>query len=95
MCVVLIEDHIRYLLILFSSFAGDGKTHYIKKQLRNVQPRCKVTIAVNEAFSMKGALQKLQSLPIKEQECVIYFNFTLLLSEVDMSSVIILFPLVP
>ena len=55
---------------------GDGKTHYIKSQLRNTDNS--VTIAVNEAFTPVKAITKLRSLPLEKEECGIFFNFTML-----------------
>eukprot|EP00731_Ephydatia_muelleri_P026772 Em0018g872a len=56
--------------------AGDGKTHYIKRQLKQCPSSC--TISVNEAFSPLGAIKKLRQLPSDKPECAIFFNFTLL-----------------
>ncbi|KAL5475165.1 hypothetical protein EMCRGX_G027231 [Ephydatia muelleri] len=56
--------------------AGDGKTHYIKRQLKQCPSSC--TISVNEAFAPLGAIKKLQSLPSNEPKCAIFINFTLL-----------------
>ena len=56
--------------------AGDGKTHYIKRQLKQCPSSC--TISVNEAFAPLGAIQKLRRLPSNEPKCAIFFNFTLL-----------------
>ena len=56
--------------------AGDGKTHYIKRQLEQCPSSC--TISVNEAFSPLGAIKKLRQLPSDKPECAIFFNFTLL-----------------
>ena len=53
---------------------GDGKTHYIKKQLVKHH---KTIIAVNEAFSVPNTISKLRMLPI-EQNCAIHFNFTII-----------------
>ena len=55
---------------------GDGKTHYIKSQLKRM--RSSVTIAVNEAFTPLKAISRLHSLPLEKDKCGIYFNFTIL-----------------
>ena len=55
--------------------AGDGKTHYIKKQLS--QSPGPLTIAVNEAFTPLSAIKKLKNLPLVK-DCAIFFNFTIL-----------------
>ena len=55
---------------------GDGKTHYIKRQLSQSTSYC--TIAVNEAFTPLGAIKKLRRLPSDQPDCAIFFNFTLL-----------------
>ena len=56
--------------------AGDGKSHYIKKQLA-VCPSYK-TIAINEAFTPNKAISKLRSLPLYQKKVGIFFNFTIL-----------------
>ncbi len=56
--------------------AGNGKTHYIKKQLANCSER--ITIAINEAFSPLGAIIKLRSLPLGKKNVGLFFNFTIL-----------------
>ena len=56
--------------------AGDGKTHYIKRQLEQCPSSC--TISVNEAFAPLGAIKKLRRLPSDKPDCAIFFNFTLL-----------------
>ena len=59
-----------------SACAGDGKTHYIKRQLQQCPSSC--TISVNEAFAPLGAIKKLRCLPSDKPGCAIFFNFTLL-----------------
>ena len=61
-------------------FIGDGKTHYIKSQLKQIDEH--VVIAVNEAFTPVRAISKLCSLSLKNPGCAIYFNFTMLPTEV-------------
>ena len=56
--------------------SGDGKTHYIKRQLEQCPSSC--TISVNEAFAPLGAIKKLRRLPSDKPDCAIFFNFTLL-----------------
>ena len=55
---------------------GDGKTHYIKKQLA----LCSVhkTIALNEAFTLSNAISKLRSIPLYLNNVGLFFNFTIL-----------------
>ena len=60
--------------------AGDGKTHYIKKQLRGAP--LSLVIAVNESFSPLNAILKLQSLT-RDKSCDIFFNFTIVPSNVS------------
>ncbi len=58
-------------------YVGDGKTHYIEKELAMAPAHLK--IAVNEAFTPLGAIKKLTSeLPTDIPNCAIYFNFTML-----------------
>ena len=56
--------------------AGNGKTHYIKKQLSHCSEQ--ITIAVNEAFSPLTAITKLRSLTLYQSNVGIFFNFTIL-----------------
>ena len=62
--------------LLPSHSPGDGKTHYIKKQLAHSS--ASLTIAVNEAFTPLNAITKLRTLPLKQKNCAIFFNFTML-----------------
>ena len=55
---------------------GNGKTHYIQKQLANCSEH--ITIAVNEAFSPLRAISKLRSLPLYASNVGLFFNFTIL-----------------
>ena len=55
--------------------AGDGKSHYIKKQMESVQGG-KCTIAVHEAFSIAGAISKLRKMTVQQQSNCVYFNVT-------------------
>ncbi len=57
-------------------YLGDGKTHYIENELKNVPYYKK--IAVNEAFTPLAAIKKLADLPPEVPKCAVYFNFTLL-----------------
>lgn len=63
-------------LILKIHDAGNGKTHYIKKQLANCSDH--VTIAINEAFCPLTAIHKLRSLPLYKKDIGLFFNFTIL-----------------
>ena len=56
---------------------GDGKTHYIRKELDDP---CLV-IAVNESFTPLSAILKLRKLP-QNYSCAIFFNFTIVPSMV-------------
>ena len=58
------------------TYAGNGKTHYIKKQLAQCSEH--ITIAVNEAFSPLTAITKLRSLSLYRKNIGIFFNFTIL-----------------
>ena len=60
--------------------SGDGKTHYIKKQLQGAQHS--LVIAVNESFSPLNAILKLRSLT-RDESCSIFFNFTIVPSIVS------------
>ena len=63
------------IIQLVFGHAGNGKTHYILKQLS--QSPGPLTIAVNEAFTALSAIKKLKSLPLVK-DCAIFFNFTIL-----------------
>ena len=72
---------LRNVKILLSTLCctGDGKTHHIKQELERTSGcQSTATIAVNEAFSVVNAINKLRELPPDEENCIIYFNFTLL-----------------
>ncbi len=56
--------------------AGVGKTHHIRQLLCNIQ--YVQTIAVNEAFTRESAIRKLNKLPRNNEDCAIFFNFTML-----------------
>jgi hypothetical protein len=56
-------------------YSGNGKTHYIKKQLAKCADQ--LVVVVNEGFSPLGAITKLRSLP-HEKGMGIFFNFTIL-----------------
>lgn len=55
---------------------GNGKTHYIRKQLASCSEH--VTIAVNEVFSPLSAIIKLRSLSLYKENVGLFFNFTIL-----------------
>lgn len=63
-------------VIIIIICVGNGKTHYIKRQLANCAKQ--LTIAVNEAFSPLKAITKLRSLPLYKQNVGLFFNFTIL-----------------
>ena len=52
---------------------GDGKTHYIKKQLHSPY----LIIAVNESFTFLSVISKLRKLPV-DKRCAVFFNFTII-----------------
>ena len=58
------------------SFTGNGKTHYIRKQLAGCSEH--VTIAINEVFSPLSAIIKLRSLSLYKENVGLFFNFTIL-----------------
>ena len=58
-------------------YVGDGKTHYIEKELEHSPHSLK--IAVNEAFTPLSCMKKLTcELPSDVPNCAVYFNFTML-----------------
>ena len=71
---------VSYISNGFSIPAGDGKTHYIQKQLRGAP--LSLVIAVNESFSPLNAILKLRSLT-RDESCDIFFNFTIVPSNVS------------
>jgi len=66
---------IKYVAIFAKIIAliGDGKTHYIKKQLCSPY----LIIAVNESLTVLNAISKLRNLPA-DKKCAIFFNFTII-----------------
>lgn len=64
---------------------GNGKTHYIKKQLAKCSDQ--LTIAINEAFTPLGAITRLRSLPLYNENIGLFFNFTILPPEVSIGIV--------
>ena len=56
--------------------SGDGKTHYIQQQLAHSS--ASLTVSVNEAFTPLNAISKLRTLPLNQNNCAIFFNFTML-----------------
>ena len=68
--------------------SGDGKTFYIKEQLKKAPES--LTIAINEAFSVANAVRRLQSLSTNVKGCALYFNFTLLPPGVCMFAILYL-----
>ena len=64
----------------FYSNLGDGKTHYIMNQLKNHSE--KLSIAINEDFSIGNIIKKLRSLSCLNDDVGIFFNFTILPPEV-------------
>ena len=63
------------MLIVCVIQLGNGKSFYIKKQL--LQCTEKLTISVNEAFTLFKAVTKLRTLPLHQCDIGIYFNFTI------------------
>ena len=63
---------------------GDGKTHYIKKQLCDPY----LIIAVNESFTVLSAVSKLRTLP-PDQKCSIFFNFSIAPGSMEVSQWIV------
>ena len=61
----------------FLLITGDGKTHYIRTELEQVDESHQVTITINEAFSTLTAIERLCSLPRDAPHCAIFFNFTM------------------
>lgn len=62
---------------------GDGKTHFIKKEMK--EANCHLTIAINEAFSLSRAIEKLKSIPFSSENVAIHFNFMLLPTKVKVA----------
>ena len=64
------------LIYMYVPASGDGKTHYIKEQLR--KSSTSLTVAVNEAFTPLSAIKKLRKLHPSQRNCAIFLNFTML-----------------
>ena len=69
--------------------AGNGKTHYIKKQLAKCSQE--ITIAVNEGFSTLKAITKLRHSLLYKKNVGIFFNFTILPPGVSVSNKLVLY----
>ncbi|XP_065839047.1 uncharacterized protein [Oscarella lobularis] len=71
-------NNLRNLTLVYGE-AGNGKSHYIRKQLSEMFCEEQVcVIAVHEAFAPLHAIEKLQNLYRERQlQACIYFNFTI------------------
>ena len=72
---------LRMYICVYIYSLGDGKTHYIKRQLHG--NRSSLVIAVNESFSPLNAISKLRMLP-RNKSCNVFFNFTIVPSIVSV-----------
>ena len=70
--------------------AGNGKSHYIKKQLAKCSDQ--LTISISEAFSPLGAITMLRFLPLYKGKIGLFFNFTLLPPDVSAGTFMHLTP---
>ena len=69
-------------MIFMHVHAGDGKTHYIREKLLECRDSsCRCTIVINETFTPKSVIERLQKLPRKD--CSVHFNITSLLTNVS------------
>ena len=66
----------KYIISITLSL-GNGKTYYIKQEMKSCTEDCRATVAINEAFSEANVIHKLNSLPADKQ-CFLHLNFTLL-----------------
>jgi hypothetical protein len=57
--------------------AGDGKSHFIQKEMKKMDVKKSIVITVNELFSPLTAINKLKSLALHGKS-IIHFNFTFL-----------------
>ena len=71
-----LPSSLHFLSTSSSSLSGDGKTHYIQQQLAHSP--ASLTVSVNEAFTPLNAISKLRILPLDQNNCAIFFNFTML-----------------
>jgi len=67
---------------------GDGKTHFVKRVLRERSEYHSTTITVNEGFTTKGAILELLSIPENAKCPTVFFNFTFTLLPADYEVVI-------
>ena len=72
------------IIIYYPFNVGNGKTHYIKKQMKDSSHS--LTISVNEAFTPLNAIKKLRRLNPSQRNCAIFLNFTMLPPGVSLSS---------
>ena len=68
--------NVKYIISINLSL-GNGKTYYIKQQMKFCTENCRATVAINEAFSEASVIHKLNSLSADKQ-CFLHLNFTLL-----------------
>ena len=66
-----------------SVFPGDGKTHFVKRMLRERCEYHSTTITVNEGFTTKGAILELLSIPENAVHPTVFFNFAFTLLPAD------------
>ena len=64
-----------HFTVILCSPSGDGKTHYIWKQLN--AHKQSLTVVINDSFSPYNTIVQLRQLPL-ERNNVIYFSFTML-----------------
>jgi len=67
---------------------GDGKTHYVRRMLREKRKHYSVAITINEGFTTKGAILELLSIPKYAKSPIVFFNFTFTLLPADYEVVI-------
>ena len=71
-----------HFTVILCSHSGDGKTHYIRKQLN--AHKQSLTVIINESFSPYNTIVQLRQLPF-ERSNAIYFSFTMLPPSVSSS----------
>ena len=62
--------------ILQCVFVGNGKTHFIRKKLKNEFPHSNLILTLNESFDPLHVINQLHKLSVLKGPIAVYLNFT-------------------
>lgn len=57
--------------------AGDGKTHYIRKELAKDWHDHTMALSINECFDPVEVIKLLRGMPLEQRYFALFLNFTL------------------